>query len=57
MHCNTVATTEINDFWATVTSNGLPYAMGQLFHLSILLITLVYCGQTVDGSRCHLVWM
>jgi len=23
--------------------------------LSVLFVTLVYCGLTVDGSRCHLV--
>jgi len=31
-------------FWATVTSNGLPYATGPI---SCLSVTLVYCGQMV----------
>jgi len=31
-------------FWATVTSNGSPYALGPLSSLSV---TLVCCGQTL----------
>jgi len=34
----------VGDFWATITSNGSPYAMRRL---SCLSVTLVYCGQTV----------
>jgi len=41
------------NFWATVTSNGLPYATGSLSCLSVML---VYCRQRLDGSRCHLIW-
>jgi len=32
--------------------NGSPYAIGPLSVLSVcLFVMLVYCGQTVDGSR------
>jgi len=35
------------DFWATVPSNGSPYATEPPSCLSCLSVTLVYCGQTV----------
>jgi len=38
-------------FWATVTSNGSPYAVGSLFCLSV---TLVCCGQTVGWMKMPL---
>jgi len=35
--------------------NGSPYAIGPLsVCLVCLSVTLVYCGQTLNGSRCHL---
>ena len=39
------------DFWATVISNGPPYAMEPLACLSV---TLVYCGQTVGWIKTPL---
>jgi len=46
-------------FWATVTSNGSPYATGPLSCLSVcqsvcLSVTLVYCGQTVGWVKMPL---
>jgi len=41
-------------FWATVTSNGSPYATGPLSCLSCLSVTLVYCGQTAGWIRIPL---
>jgi len=41
-------------FWATVTSNGSPYATGPLFYLSCLCVKLVYCGQTVGWIKVPL---
>jgi len=41
-------------FWATVASNGSPYATGPLFCLSCLSVTLVYCGQTVGWIKMPL---
>jgi len=45
-------------FWATVTSNGSPYATGPLSYLSCLSVrlsvTLVYCGQTVGWTKMPL---
>ena len=38
-------------FWATVISNGSPYATGPL---SCLSVTLVYCGQTVGWIKMPL---
>ena len=38
-------------FWATVTSNGSPYAMGPM---SCLSVTLVYCGQKVGWIKMPL---
>ena len=38
-------------FWATVTSNGSPYAA---IPLSCLSVTLVYCGQTVEWIKMPL---
>jgi len=35
-------------FWATVTSNGSPYATGPLSCLSVML---VYCGRTVGWIK------
>jgi len=42
------------NFWATVTSNGSPYATGPLSCLSHLSVTLVYCGQTVGWIKMPL---
>jgi len=47
----------LNDFWATVTSNGSPYGMvtlSCLFCLSVLSVTLVYCSQTVGWIKMTL---
>jgi len=38
-------------FWATVTSNGAPYATGSL---SCMSVTLVYCGQMVGWIKMPL---
>jgi len=38
-------------FWATITSNGLPYGTGPLSRLSV---TLVYCGQMVGWIKMPL---
>jgi len=38
-------------FWATVTSNGSPYATGPL---SCLSVTLVYCDQTAGWIKMPL---
>jgi len=38
----------------TVTSNGSPYATGPLSCLSVLSVTLVYCGQTVEWIKMPL---
>jgi len=38
---NVLFPSQSTGFWATATSNGLPYAMGPL---SCLSVTLVYCG-------------
>ena len=38
-------------YWATITSNGSPYAMGPL---SLLSVMLVYCGQTVGWIKMPL---
>jgi len=38
-------------FWATITSNGSPYATGPLSRLSV---TLVYCGLTVGWIKMPL---
>jgi len=43
-HCWVLTYRTLVAFWATVTSNSLPYAVGLL---SCLSLTLVYCGQTV----------
>ena len=34
--------------------NGLPYAIGALSCLSVLSVTLVYCGQTVGWIKMKL---
>ena len=39
-------------FWATVCKMVALLSVC----LSVLSVTLVYCGQTVDGSRCNLAW-
>ena len=47
-----------SDFWATVTSNGSPYATGPLSWLSVCPVCLWrWCivAKRLDGSRCHLV--
>ena len=41
-------------FWATITSNGSPYAVGSLFCLSVTLVNLVCCGQTVGWIKMPL---
>ena len=40
-------------FWATVISNGPSYAIRDIL-LSVLSVTLVYCGQTVGWIRMPL---
>jgi len=42
------------NFWATVTSNGLPYATGLLSCVSGLSVTLRYCGPTVGWIKMPL---
>ena len=42
-------------FWPTLTSNGSSYATVTVVLSVCLSVTLMYCGQTVDASRCHLV--
>ena len=41
----------LTHFWATVTSNGSPYATGPLSCLSVCAVTLMYCGQTVGWIK------
>jgi len=41
-------------FWATVTSNGSPYATGPLSCLPCLSVTLVYCSKTVGWIKMPL---
>jgi len=48
---NQASITPSLNFWATVTSNGSPYATGRL---SCLSETLVYCGQTVGWIKVPL---
>ena len=40
-------------FWATICKMVCPVLSDHC--LSVLSVTLVYCGQT-DGLGCHLVW-
>jgi len=41
--------------WATVTSDGSPYAMG-LMSCPVCLKRWCIADKRLDGSRCHLVW-
>jgi len=45
-------------FWATVSKIVHPILSDHCLSvcLSVLSVTLVYCGQTVDGSRWNLAW-
>ena len=42
-------------FWATVTSNGSPYAMGPLSVLSVCNVGVLNIAKRLHGSGCHLV--
>jgi len=44
----------MNRFGATVAINGSPYATGPMSCLSVLSVTLVYCGQTVGWIKMPL---
>jgi len=44
----------VKRLWCGGTSNSLPYATGPLSCLSVLSVTLVYCGQTVGQIKTSL---
>ena len=53
-HSPVRTTRRATNFCATGTSNGSPYATGPSSCLSVLSVTLVYCGQTVGWIRMPL---
>jgi len=51
---STLVCVRLYHFWATITSNGSPYATGPLSCLVCLSVRLVYCGQTIGWMKMPL---